>query len=195
VNDYSIAFIVSIVVLGIIALPIVIDQMIRRATASPRFNSTADWTPAPPVPGRRLPAGDPYVAYDPDIIKPHLGSGETLEGFGRGFFRPPRPQDWKYGPQLLIAVTSNRILLFEMKRLTVLRYCFIPFDDLRYVNPPQGGRVGSTGIARIGLRSGMEYQMDFRSPLLSEQAMFQERRLAAYFKRLALRNGEMENAA
>jgi hypothetical protein len=77
-----------------------------------RFNSTADWTQAPPVPGRRLPAGDPMSRTTPTIIKPHLGSGETLEGFGRGFFRPPRPQDWKYGPKLLIAVTSNRILLF-----------------------------------------------------------------------------------
>jgi hypothetical protein len=191
--DHSYLTLFFAITLGLILLP-----WIGRTT-SRRLNSTRDWTPFPPdSQAERPPAGSRFFPYDLRLITSQLEPGETLEGFGRGGFSPPRLLDWKHGPELLMAVTSRRILLFELNVWKVLRTCFIPHDALRFVRPPKPGLLG-TGRTRIGLESGVEYQMEFRSPLFNDEAMEQERRLAAYLQRLAwrfvpvreLRSGEM----
>ena len=169
-----------------------------------RFNSTADWTPAAlhEQPASLSRATSTY-APSLRIITLHLEQGETLEGFARGYFSPPRPRDWKPSIStlkcpLLIAVTSRRVLLFEVSmldgaaawtnpnELKVLGSCFIPLDAIQYLRPPKGGLMG-TGRLRFGLVSGREYQMGFLSPLLNAEAMRQERRLAAYLREMAHR--------
>ena len=201
--DHSLVFMIG--TLLVVGAPIAILRIWSSWGASSRLNSTAEWTPPSPYhpPLEKPPVGSAWVEFDPLIITPHLEAGETVEGFGHAFFTPARYTDWKYGPHLLVAATSRRILLFEVQVWTVLRHCFIPHDDLSSVRPPKKGLWGSTGRVRIGLKSGMEYQMTFYSPLFNEEAMRQERRLAAYLSRLAwrfvsvrdLRTGEIEKAA
>jgi hypothetical protein len=48
---------------------------------------------------------------------------------------------------------------------------------------------------RIGLLSGVEYQMGFNGPLFSPEGMRQEQRLAAYLRRLAPRYDASRAAA
>jgi hypothetical protein len=159
---------------------------------SSRFNSTSDWTPAPEHEAPRPPAGTPLTEYTLGIITPHLESGETLEGFARGFFSPPRPQDWKFGAgieklPLVIAATSRRILLFEVTVLTVHRYLFVRHENIRFLRPPKTGFLGTSTPVRFGLESGLEYQLGFLGPLFNDEGMRQERRLADYLRGLAPR--------
>ena len=158
-----------------------------------RFNSTADWTPAPEF-EQETPIATSLTPYELRLITSYLEAGETLEGFTRAFFVPPRSKDWRFGSgleklPLLVAATSRRILLFEVTLLTVHRYCFIPYDEIEYLQPPKPGMLGTSGRMRFGLKSGREYQMDFFGPLLNEEGMRQEQSMAACFRRIASRFG------
>ena len=174
----------------LIAAFVLAGRWVSSRLTSSRFNSTADWTPAPEHQPEMPPAGTPLHDHTRRIITPHLEAGETLEGFARGHFSPARPQDWKFGSgiekmPLLIAATSRRILLFELTVLTVHRHRFIPHDAIEYMRPPKPGLFGTSGRLRFGLKSGVEYQMGFFGPLLSDEGMRQEQRLAAYLRGLA----------
>ena len=156
-----------------------------------RFNSTTDWTPAPEHRVKR-----PFVVrltpYDLRLITSHLEAGETLEGFARAFFVPYRSSDWRLGTgiekmPLMVAATSRRILLFEVTLLTLHRYCFIPYDEIEYLQPPKAGFLGTSGRMRFGLKSGREYQMDLFGPLSNDEGMRQEQSMAACFRRIAPR--------
>ena len=158
-----------------------------------RFNSTADWTPAPEY-QQETPIATCLTPYESRLITSYLEAGETLEGFTRAFFVPHRRSDWKFGSgleklRLLVAATSRRILLFEVTLLTVHRYCFIPHDEIEHLQPPKPGILGTSGRMRFGLKSGREYQMGFFGPLLNQEGMRQERSMAAYFRRIAPRFG------
>ena len=163
-----------------------------------RYNSTDDWTPAPDI-QVKTPTLTCLTPYDRKIITAHLEAGETLEGFTRGFFDPARLQDWKFTGEsglsklpLLIAATSQRILLFEVTLLTVHRTCFIPYDQLAYLQPPKPGVFGTSGRMRLGLKSGYEYQMKFLGPLFNDEGMRLEQSMAAYLRGVASR---LESAA
>lgn len=156
-----------------------------------RFNSTADWTP---VAGdvQKVPAGQPLTPFESRLVTAHLEPGETLEGFARALFAPPRVEDWKVGSglekvPLLVAATSRRILLLEVTILTVHRHRFVPYDEIAYLRPPKPGLLGTSGRWRFGLRSGLEYQLEFFGPLANEEGMRQERNLAAHLRRIAPR--------
>jgi len=157
-----------------------------------RFNSTAEWTPVSQEGQTRVPIGVPLTDWLLGVIRPRLEGGETLEGFARGFFYPPRRQDYriKVGLDkhpLLIAVTSRRMLLFEFGRWTVVRSCFIEYDAIQYLRPPKPGPMGTSGNLRFGLHSGAEYQVGFLGPLFSDELMQHEQRLAAYLRSLGPR--------
>lgn len=159
---------------------------------SSQFNSTDDWTPIPQEGQDRVPTGVPLNGWFRGVITPHLEPGEALEGFANGFFMPPRPRDWglRMGLNkhpLLIAVTPHRMLLFEFGTWTVQRSCFIRYDALQFLQPPQPGFMGTSGRLRFGLRSGAEYQMDFVGPLFNDDLMRQEQQLAAYLRWMAPR--------
>lgn len=80
------------------------------------------------------------------------------------------------------------MLLFERNaRYTVLRLCVIGYDAIAYLRPPRPRILGQPGQMRFGLHSGREYQMDFWGPLLSDELMREEERLAAYLRELAPR--------
>ena len=88
---------------------------------------------------------------------------------------------------LLVAVTSRRIILFEMGYRTVRRTCFIGYDAIRFLIPPKSGILGTSGKLRFGLMSGREYQIALFGPLLSDEGMRQEQRLAAHLHSIAPR--------
>jgi hypothetical protein len=182
----SVALVMALVMMIAAHLP----YMFRDKT---RFNCTADWTPAPDNP-QKCPSLTCLTPYDHRLIEPYLEEGEKLEGFTRGFFVPARPVDWKLGSgleklPLLIAATSQRMLLFEVTLLTVHRYCFIPYDELAYFQPPKAQLLGTSGRMKFGLKSGYEYQMGFLGPLFNDEGMRQEQNMAAYFREVASRAG------
>ena len=156
------------------------------------FNLTNDWTSVPEFEQTpELQSAPPNEAHA-RIITPHLEAGETLEGYARGFFDPTRPQDWGMilGSKhpLLIAVTSRRILLFDLTiRRAVRRYRFIRYDEIQFLDPPKPGVMGTSGRLKFGLRSGLGYQLGFLGPLLNSEMMLEEQRLAAYLRGLAPR--------
>lgn len=182
----GIAFAVGIVVMIAVRIP----DMFRDKS---RFNSTADWTPASEY-QQETPTATCLTPYELRLITSYLEAGETLEGFGRAFFVPPRSSDWRFGSgleklPLLVAATSRRLLLFEVTLLTVHRYCFIPYDEIEYLQPPKPGILGTSGRMRFGLESGREYQMGFFGPLFNAEGMRQEQSMAAYLRRVAPRFG------
>jgi hypothetical protein len=182
----GIAFVVMIAVKIAVSIP----GMFRDKS---RFNSTDDWTAAPEY-EQETPIATCLTPYELRLITSYLEAGETLEGFTRAFFVPPRSQDWKFGSgleklPLLVAATSRRILLFEVTLLTVHRYCFIPYDEIEYLQPPKPGILGTSGRMRFGLKSGREYHMDFFGPLFNDEGMRQEQGMAAYFRGIAPRFG------
>ena len=160
---------------------------------SSQFNSTEDWAPT----NLALPAFDPFQDSVMDrelrIINHHLDRGEALEGFARGFFSPPRPVDWQLAAMglkspLLIAATPHRMLLFELEsRLIPSKVCFVEYDAIGSLQPPKPGVLGTSRRMRFSLHSGKQYQMSFSGPLLDEELMRQEQRLAAYLRGLAPR--------
>lgn len=187
-SDYRLVILAAMVVVLVGMIAVHIPHMFKGRGL---LNMTADWTPAPePQPG--TPSMTSLVPYDLRLISSHLEAGEKPEGFGRGFFLPYRARDWRFAVgveklNVLIAVTSRRILLFEVTLRTVHRYRFIPYDQIAYLQPPKPGFLGSSGRVRFGLRSGHEYQMSLFSPLLNEEAMRQERNMAAYLRQIAPR--------
>ncbi len=171
---------------------------------SEQFNATADWTRAGPHDQPPMSHAATTIDSSLRIINVHLERGETLEGFARGFFSPPRPVDWNptlstLKCPLLIAVTPHRMMLFEVamldgaaawthpNALKVLRLCSIGYDAIEYLRPPKRGVLGTSGALRFGLRSGREYQMGFLGPLFSDEGMREEQRLAAHLRRIAPR--------
>jgi len=152
------------------------------------LNVTDDWTPGPDK-HPKTPTLTPLTPYDLELITKHLESGETLKGFGRAFFVPPRAQDYGRGSKLplLVAATSRRMLLFEVTGLTVHRTCFAPYDQIETIDPPKPGVFGTSGQMKVRLRSGREYQFGFHGPLLNAEAMRQEQNMAEYFRGIAAR--------
>jgi hypothetical protein len=156
-----------------------------------RINSTADWTPAP-ASEQETPIATCLTPYERRLIATFLEADETLEGFARAFFVPPRAEDGRLGGgleklPLLVAATSRRILLFEVTILKVHRYCSIPYDEIDYMKPPESGLLGTSGRMSFGLTSGCEYQMGFFGPLLNDEGMRLEQSMAAHFRRMAPR--------
>ena len=157
------------------------------------FNKTDDWIPGPQrdAPVKWWSIVD-RLELNRKIVAAHLQPGETVEGHAAGFFSPPRREDWVPSFQrlkhpLTIAVTSRRIMLFEVNMgFTVQRYCFIDWDQVEHLDPPTASKL-ATGNLRVGLISGRVYQVGFLSPLASEEGMRQERRLADYCARMAPR--------
>ena len=193
--DYQV---ISVAAVMGIALAVGIAVMIALRIADmfkdkSRFNSTADWTPAPEY-QQETPIATCLTPYELRLITSYLEPGETLQGFTRAFFVPQRSNDWRFGSgleklPLLVAATSRRILLFEVTLLTVHRCCFIPYDEIEYLQPPKPGILGTSGRMKFGLKSGREYQMKFFGPLLNEEGMRQEQSMAAYFRQIAPRLG------
>jgi hypothetical protein len=159
---------------------------------SSQFNSTARWTPVPDFVAESPPAGTILTPHEHRIIAPYLEPDEELEGFARASFRPPRLQDFGFGRGMsglpvLIAATPRRLLMFEVTLLTLHRYCSIPYENIEYLRPPQAGAMGTSGPMRLGLKSGLEYQLVFFGPLFSDEGMRYEQRLATYLRWLAPR--------
>ncbi len=157
------------------------------------LNKTDDWTPGPND-HPKTPTLTPLTPYDLKLITAYLGSGEALEGFTRGFFVPQRARDWKPDSgltklALLVAATSRRLLLFEVRGLEVLDTCFVPYEEIEFLDPPKPGIFGTSGQMKVRLRSGREYQFRFLGPLFNPEAMRQEQHMAAYFRRVAVRIG------
>ena len=155
------------------------------------LNVTEDWQPAPDN-DPETPTLTSLTPYDLQLITTYLESGETLEGFTRGFFVPARKQDWRFGSgieklPLLVAATSRRMLLFEVTLLKVHRTCFVPYDQIESLNPPKPGIFGTSGRMKVCLRSGRTYQFGFLGPLFSAEGMRQEQRMAESFRRVAAR--------
>jgi len=155
------------------------------------LNATEDWTPGPED-HPETPTLTSLTPYDLQLITRYLESGETLEGFGRGFFVPNRAQDWKIGSgieklPLLVAATSRRMLLFDVTGLNVHRTCSVPYDQVESLDPPKPGIFGTSGRMRVRLRSGREYQFGFLGPLLNAEGMRQEQRMAEYFRNISAR--------
>jgi hypothetical protein len=155
------------------------------------FNKTDDWTPGPS--GMRRSSGPrPTSASSPGVIARSPGPA-TLEGFANGYFSPPRRQDWNPSLRrlkcpLVVAATPGRIMMFEIDAgMTVKQFCFIDWNTVQDLRPPKAGVAGTSGLLRFGLTSGREYQVGFLGPLLSEEGMRQERRLAAYLRGIAPR--------
>ena len=188
----------QVVVMAMMGIALVVGLAVMIAVHIPymlkdksRFNSTAEWIPAPEY-EQKTPTGVCLTPYDQRLITSYLEPDETVEGFTRGFFVPHRPSDWRFGSgieklPLLIAATSRRMLLFEVRVLTVYRYCFIPYDEIEYMQPPKPGILGTSGRMKFGLKSGHEYQMGFLGPLFSDEGMRQEQSMAAYFRWIAPR--------
>lgn len=197
-DSFLVQFVAGVVL--VIVLPLFIGRTISAWRTSGTFNSTADWTPAPEYVPEAPPAGTDLHEHNRRLIEAHLEPGETLMGFTRGFFRPARPQDWKFGSgieklPLMIAATSSRILLFEVTVLTVHRHRFITFDEIRSLVPPGRGPWGTSGLTRIELQSGHAYQMGFLGPLLNEAALWEEQQLASHLRRIAPRFASPRRAA
>jgi len=81
------------------------------------------------------------------------------------------------------------MLLFEVTVLKVHRTCFVPYEQIAFLDPPRPGMFGTSGQMRVGLRSGRAYQFKFLGPLFSPEGMRQEQRMAAYFRSIASRIG------
>jgi hypothetical protein len=99
----GIAFAVGIAVMIAVRIPYMLKD-------KSRFNSTADWTPAPEY-QQETPTGKCLTPYDLRLVTSYLEAGETLEGFTRAFFVPHRSNDWRFGSALeklplLVAATS-----------------------------------------------------------------------------------------
>ena len=159
--------------------------------ASKRMNSMEDWTPGP---DRLAPikwSTTDVLALGRRIVDKELEAGETLEGFARGFFTPQGT--WSLSLRrlkcpLIIAATPRRILMFELDMgMTVNRFRFVGYDEIRYLSPPQPAACGTSRPLRFGLTSGVQYQVQFYGPLFSDEGMRQEQRLAAYLRQLAPR--------
>jgi len=189
------------VVVGIAFLFYRLRTTLPGLAAPDHFNRTDDWIPGPErdAPVQWWSIVD-RIELNRKIVAGYLQPGETVEGRAAGFFSPPRREDWipsfqRLKHPLTIAVTSRRIMLFEVgMSFTVQRYCFIEWDELDYLDPPNLTPL-ATGVMRFRLRSGREYQIGFLSPLGSEEGMRQERRLADYVKRVAARLASPEASA
>jgi len=179
-------------VLAPLAALFLADHMRTRWLTRGGLNTTSDWTPAPPDCVLKARPGRFQTPYELSFITSHLEAGETLEGFTRAAFVPNPTADWShnsraYGLPLLFAVTSRRIMLFKFSRLTLRLFCFIPLDDIQYLEPPNPGLWGTSGAVRFGLKSGREYKLMLYGPLLNPEAMQYEHRLTAYLRELGPR--------
>jgi hypothetical protein len=157
------------------------------------LNRTDDWTPGPDD-HPKVPAFTILTPYDLQLVTGYLGPGETLEGFGRGFFDPLRREDWRFESgvaklPLLVAATSRRMLMFKLTLLDVHGTCFVPYEDIESIVPPKPGVFGTSGRMKVRLRSGREYRFGFVGPLMNPEAMEQEQRMAECFRRVAVRIG------
>lgn len=191
-DNRLIALVVAAVVISLVPAAIFlasIPAMIQIWASRGRLNSKTGWTPVPQEGQARAPMGADLNPWFRGVINRHLEPGETLEGYARAFFRPSLDLRTRAGllGYLLIAMTSRRILLFDLGVRTVCRYCLIKFEDLEYLCAPQPGRWGTSKSLRFGLHSGREYQLDFRGPLLNAEGMGQEQNLAAYFRSIGPR--------
>ena len=164
-----------------------------RSLSSKRINLTDDWTPGP---NRGAPikwSMTDRLELGLQIVNGELEAGETLEGLATAFFQPPRLVD--YSPSLrrlkcplIIAATPRRILMFELDAgMTVVRFRFIGYDEIQYLSPPKQGILGTSGRLRFGLTSGLQYSVGFLGPLLRDEGMRQEQRLADYLRSIATR--------
>ena len=162
-----------------------------RDLSSKSMNSMEDWTPGP---NRGAPlkwSATDLLQLGLKIVDEELEEGETLEGLANGFFSPQR--DWNPSPRrlrcpLIIAATPRRILMFELDGgMTVNRFRFISYDEIQYLSPPKPTLFGTSGPLRFGLKSGVQYQVRFLGPVLREEGMRQEQRLAAYLRDIAPR--------
>ena len=156
-----------------------------------QMNSMDDWTPGPDRGAPIKWSSTDVLALGRQVVDKELEAGETLEGFARGFFTPRG--DWSLSMRrlkcpLIIAATPRRILMFELDMgMTVNRFRFIGYDEIRYLSPPKPAAFGTSGPVRFGLTSGVQYQVQFFGPLLSDEGMRQEQRLAAYLLQIAPR--------
>jgi hypothetical protein len=176
-----------------VMLAVFVALRLGRLRATPGLNETDDWMPGPDD-HPKTPTLTPLTPYDRKLISAHLEPGETLAGFARGFFVPARPRDYKFGTgleklPLLVAATSRRILLFEVKLLKVYRTRFVPYDEVAFIEPPKPGLFGTSGKMKVGLRSGRAYQFGFLGPVLNAEGMRQEQQMAEHFRRMSVRIG------
>jgi hypothetical protein len=153
------------------------------------FNRTDDWAPGPDE-HRKAPQLTCLTPHTRELILPHLESGETLVGFGRAFFDPARRKDWKPGSgleklPLLVAATSRRMLLFEVRVLNVQSTCFVPYEEIEAIEPPKPGLFGTSGRMSVRLRSGRQYRFGFLGPLLDDEGMAMEQAMAEQFRHVA----------
>ena len=181
---------IALAVLLPVWIAVRMSGMFRREA---NLNLTDDWSPGPDD-QPETPVLTPLTPYDLKLITRYLESGETLEGCARAFFFPPRARDYRFGAgvskyPLLVAATSRRMLLFEVTVLKVHRTCFVPYEQIAFLDPPRPGMFGTSGQMRVGLRSGRTYQFKFLGPLFSPEGMRQEQRMAAYFRSIAFRIG------
>ena len=162
-------------------------------------NTTAHWTPVHDFVAEDPPTGTDLVEYQHRIITRYLEPGEVLEGFTYARFDPLRPQDYGFGKGgssfcVLIAATPHRLLMFEVTRLTLHRYCSIPFEQIAFLRPPQPAIWGSSGPMSLGLTTGFEYRLLFYGPLYSEDGMRYEHKLATFLRWLAPRFADSPRA-
>jgi hypothetical protein len=153
------------------------------------FNQTDDWAPGPDD-HPKTPQLTCLTPYTRELILPHLESDETLVGFARGSFDPARSKDWKPGSgleklPLLVAATSRRMLLFEVRVLNVLSTCFVPYEEIEAIEPPKPGLFGTSGRMSVRLRSGRQYRFGFLGPLLDDEGMATEQAMAEQFRQVA----------
>ena len=164
-----------------------------KGLSSKRMNLTDDWTPGPDRGAPIKWSMTNLLELGLQIANKELEAGETLEGLANAFFQPPRAEDYSVSLRrlkrpLIIAVTPRRILMFELDAgMTVVRSCFIGYDEIQYLSPPKQGIFGTSGNLRFGLTSGRQYSVGFLGPLLSDEGMRQEQRLAAYLREIASR--------
>ncbi|HEY6866768.1 MAG TPA: hypothetical protein VI792_05895 [Candidatus Eisenbacteria bacterium] len=176
--------------LAVLAMFAVADVLHVRWVTRGGLNSLADWTPVPPDQAVQLPSGVVLTPYRLRLITSHLEPGESLEGFASAYFAPRRVEDRTPAGRgvmvpLLIAATSRRIMLFHFWNLTLRHTCFIPLDDVEYLQPPVPALWGTSGPVRFGLKSGRAYRLQFYGPLFNREGMEYEHRLADYLRGLA----------
>ncbi len=201
-NDYFLALLLLPSALGMLWLAYRIARDTRGLwMCSDRFNSTDGWTPAPPSAEVDRPSQVYGSVRHLRIITPFLEEGERLEGFAGVTFSPPRPRDWGYSLSiarhpLLMALTSRRMLLFELRpfKSAALRYRFVEYDSIRSLRPPRSLPLGMSGLTRFELSTGDEYQLGFYWPVADEEGLRQEQRLAAYLRWVAARPPSSEVA-
>src|SRR5262245_6932268 len=110
------ALLVSAVVLAVLLGSLTLVRFLALRGNRPGLNETDDWTPGPDT-DVKTPLYTSLTPYTRELVTAHLEPGETLVGFARGFFVPPRPKDYRAGNSLakcplVVAVTPRRVLLF-----------------------------------------------------------------------------------